>query len=267
MRHLLLALLFIQFLPAQDALFPAYDLRSRATGGTGLTATGIDAVWTNPAGLARAGEFFSAAATAEQRFGLTEFQTITGGAVLPTDFGGFALQLANFGWSSYGETRIGVGYGRLLSDNFSIGAELTGFATQTEGYESTFDLTFGLGFQLTVTEEIYVGARVFSPLRIERAPDEDLPQLLAVGGSYRPSDKLRIDAEAHLDAEFPVRVRVGATYLPAEQLEIMLGVTTSEAELSFGLGYQVLSDLRIRAAAVYHETLDLSPAIGLVWRG
>ncbi|MEM9528887.1 MAG: hypothetical protein AAGA31_19910 [Bacteroidota bacterium] len=257
---------FVSVLPAQDGLFPAYDIRARLLGGTGLSATGIDALWTNPAGLAAAEKRVMASATAEQRFGLSELTLANLGAVYGSGFGGFGLQLGSFGFDRYRETRIGLAYGRQLSESFTVGAEFTGFATNTEGYANTFDLTFGLGMQLRLLPELSVGARIFSPFRTERFPEEYLPQLLAIGASYQPNNQITLNVEVHQDAEFSTRFRAGLEYLPAEQLSIRLGVTTEMAELSFGLGYELIEGLDLSAGAVWHEVLGVWPGVGITWR-
>lgn len=251
---------------AQDGLFPAFDIKSRLLGGTGLNAEGIDALWTNPAGLAYTGEDLQGAATAEQRFGVSDLTLATIGAAYGRGKGGFGLQLGSFGFDAYRETRVGLAYGRQLTDNFSIGAEFAGFATATEGYASTFDITFGLGAQLRIIPELSVGARVFSPARTERLPDEYLPQLIALGVTYQPTDQLLINTEIHLDTNHPARFRSGLEYLPAEQLSIRLGVATEASEVSFGLGYKVLEKLDLSAGAVWHEVLGVWPTVGVAWR-
>lgn len=270
MLRSLLLLLFLctcglaqNVLVAQDGLFPAFDIRSRLMGGTGLNAGGINALWTNPAGLAKAENKIAAGATVEQRFGLSELNIATVGATYGTGFGGFGLQLGSFGFDAYRETRVGLSYGRKLTDKFSIGADFAGFATNTEGYANTFDVTFGFGMQLEIIPELHIGARIFSPFRTERLPDEYLPQLLAIGLSYRPSDKIILNAEVHQDTDHPMRIRVGVEYLPADEFSIRLGVATESSELSFGLGYEVIKGLDISAGAVWHEVLGVWPGIGL----
>lgn len=253
-------------LRAQDGLFPAFDIRSRLMGGTGLNASGIDALWTNPAGLAKTPQSIEAGGTVEQRFGLSELNTATIGAARGFGNGGFGLQLGSFGFDSYRETRIGVAYGRKLTSKFSVGADFAGFATSTNGYASTFDVTFGIGMQLEIVPELSVGARIFSPFRTERLPDEYLPQLLALGISYRPSEKVILNAEVHQDTDHPLRFRAGAEYLPAEELSIRLGVATESSEISFGLGYRVIDGLELSAGAIWHEVLGVWPGVGVRWR-
>lgn len=251
---------------AQDGLFPAFDVRSRLLGGSGLNAHGIDAVWTNPAGLAQSEEQLSASASGEQRFGISDLTAANLGVSYGKGLGGFGLQLASFGFDAYRENRIGLAYGRQLTDKFSIGAEFVGFATATEGYASTFDITFGLGAQLEIIPELSIGARVFSPVRAERFPDEYLPQLLALGLTYRPTDQLLVNAEIHQSTDHPARFRGGLEYLPAEQLSIRLGVATSPTELSFGIGYQIIDRLDLSAGAVWHEVLGAFPTFGVRYR-
>lgn len=251
---------------AQDGLFPAFDVRSRLMGGTGINAQGIDALWTNPAGLAYTGENIQAGATAEQRFGISDLTTANVGAAYGKGLGGFGIQLGSFGFDTYNETRLGLAYGRKLSENFSVGADFVAFATNTEGYASTFDVTFGLGAQLEIIPELSIGARVFSPVRRERLPGEFLPQLLAIGLRYNPTDQLIFNAEFHQDANRPGRFRGGLEYLPAEEISIRLGVASEATELSFGLGYRVFEKLDISAGAVWHEILGVWPTIGVRWK-
>ena len=235
-------------------------------GGTGISAQGIDALWTNPAGLAHTGENLQAGASAEQRFGISDLTMATAGSAYERGLGGFGLQLGSFGFDAYNETRLGVAYGRKLSEKFSIGADFSAFATSTEGYASTFDITFGLGAQLEIIPELSIGARIFSPFRTERLPDEYLPQLLAIGLQYQPTDQLIFNAEFHQDTNHPGRFRGGLEYLPAEEISIRLGVATEATELSFGLGYQIIEKLDISAGAVWHEVLGVWPAVGVRWK-
>ena len=236
-------------------------------GGTGLTAGGLDALWTNPAGLAtlQPGQF-GAAAGAEQRWGLSQLRLLNVGGVYGTGLGGFGGQLATFGFDTYRETRFGLTYGRPVTERFHIGAGFHGFTSNTVGYAGTFDVTISLGAQLLIADELSVGTYLFSPIRSERLEEEYLPQLLALGFAYTPTDQLRINVEAHQGTEHPARFRLGMEYFPVEVVSIRLGVVTRGSELTFGLGYEVLPGLEISGGAGWHEVLGLSPGFGLRWR-
>ncbi|NJC25003.1 PorV/PorQ family protein [Neolewinella antarctica] len=261
-------LLLITNLHGQDGVIPVFDARSQFMGGTGVAATGLDALWTNPAGFGalRKGEV-GAGAGAEQRWGISELTVANAGVTYGTGFGGFGVQLASFGFDGYRENRLGLSYGRQITEQLSIGADFHGFTTSTEGYASSFNVTFGLGARLQVIKDLAVGARIFSPFRSERLPDEYLPQILAIGATYTPTDQLTFNLEAHQDTDHPVRFRAGLEYLPAEQIRIRLGVATEASELSFGVGYVVGPGIELNIGSVYHEVLGLRPGFGMRWLG
>ena len=238
--------------------------RTRALGGTGITLTTAEAAFTNPAGLALT-PAPGAVVSAEQRFGLSDLTFLNAAVAHPLGgSGGVALSLSAFSLDVYAEQRFGLAYGYRLNDRLQIGVELTTFSSQAEAYESYFDLTGGLGVRYLVSEEITLGARLFSPVRVTQGEGEDfLPQLLALGGSYRFSDQLSLNAEVHQDVEYPARFRFGLEYLPVESLAIRLGLATAAAELSFGLGYTVLDNVRLAFSGSYHEQLGWSPTFGV----
>ncbi|MEM9835321.1 MAG: hypothetical protein AAF828_02385 [Bacteroidota bacterium] len=253
-------------LAAQNGVPPLAGNRGRALGGTGLTFRDAYAAWSNPAGLAGIKKLGINLA-GEQRFGLSELQLVSLGAGLKAGSGGFGLTVQSFGFSTLRENRIGLAYGRSFTARFRGGVELVGLNTSVENYESRFAATFGIGLQVDVLPNLMVGFRGFSLLRVETAEDEFLPQLLAVGIGYRPNEKLVLLAEVHQDLDFPARFRGGMEYAISEQLDLRIGVASGPTELSFGAGFFATDHLRIEVAASYHETLGLTPGVGLAYRG
>ncbi|MEL6141120.1 MAG: hypothetical protein AAFQ37_06000 [Bacteroidota bacterium] len=253
-------------LSAQTGLPPAAGTRGQALGGVGITFQDAHAAWTNPAGLASLKQV-GVNLSGEQRFSLSELQLFNLGVAVPLAGGGLGLTLNSFGYSSLRENRVSVVYGRSLGPNFRIGGEIIGFNTSVEGYDSRFAATFGFGMQVDLLPELTVGVRAFSPFRVELVPDEDLPQLLAAGLAYQPNDKITLLAEVHQDLDLPARFRGGLEYNFSEVVDLRFGVATGPAQLSFGAGFRATPTLQIEVAASYHETLGLSPGVGIVYTG
>lgn len=261
----LFVLLCLTGISAQNGLPPLAGNRGRALGGTGLTLTDAHSAWSNPAGLGglkKTGVNLSG----EQRFGLSELQLVGLGAALPVSNGGFGVTLQSFGYSSLRESRFALSYGRSFSPAFRMGVEFVGLNTSVENYDSRFAATFGIGFQVDVLKNLTVGFRGYSLLRVEIAEDEYLPQLFALGIGYRPSDKILIMAEVHQDVDFEARFRGGLEYAMTEEFDLRFGVASGPAEISFGAGYFATPTLRIEVAASYHETLGLTPGVGITYR-
>ncbi|MEM9261451.1 MAG: hypothetical protein AAGA62_17560 [Bacteroidota bacterium] len=262
----LILLLAASELSAQNGLPVVAGNRGLALGGAGVTFNDAYAVWTNPAGLGDM-DRLGVNVSGEQRFGISELQLVSLGAAIPTDFGGIGVSISSFGFSTLRESRVGLSYGRRLAPNFRIGVGLLGFNTAIEGYDSRFAATFSIGFQVDILPELSVGFRAFSPLRVETVEGEYLPQLLSAGFSYNPNEKVTVLAEVHQDLDVTARFRGGIEYSLSQELDLRFGVASGPAEVSFGAGYFASENIRIEVAANYHETLGLSPGVGLVFRG
>lgn len=262
----LLILLTAVKVGAQNGLPPAAANRGMALGNTGVTFTDQFAAWTNPAGLARVSGT-RVHLSGEQRFGLEELRLVQLGAAFGAGTsGGFGLNVTSFGYTTLRENRLGVAYGRSLADNFRIGGEIVGFNTSVRGYDSRFAMTFSLGFQVDILPNLSAGMRVFSPLRVELTEGENLPQLLTIGLGYRPNKKLLLLAEADQDLDGRARLKAGLEYLVAPAFQLRLGASSGPAEVSFGAGYRIAESIDLQVAARYHETLGISPGVGLVYR-
>lgn len=264
--NFLLALLLSAslYVYAQQGLPPHAGARGRALGGSGLTFQDAYAAWSNPAGL---GELDQTAVilAGEQRFSLGELQDVGLAAALPLAGGGLGITVNSFGFDAYRDNRFALSYGRQLLENFRIGAELIGLNTSVENYDSRFNATFSLGFQLDIDRKLSMGTRLMSPLRIDVAEGEQLPQLIGIGFGYRPTDQLLLLAEMEQEIDFIARFRFGLEYVFTDAFMFRAGVTTEATEISFGAEYQAGELFRIGLVGAYHETLGWSPGVGIVF--
>ncbi|MEM6397833.1 MAG: hypothetical protein AAF741_15900 [Bacteroidota bacterium] len=260
--------IFILVLPAvvlaQQGLPPYAGARGRGLGGSGLTFQDAYAAWSNPAGLGGL-ESTGIVLAGEQRFGLSELQDVGLAAALPLGNGGLGITVNSFGFDAYRDNRFAVSYGRQLLENFRIGGELIGLNTSVENYDSRFNATFSLGFQLDIDSRLSVGTRIMSPMRVEVAEGERLPQLIGVGLSYMPNDQLLLLAEMEQEIDFIARFRFGLEYELMEAFTFRAGVATEATEISFGAEYQAADFFKIGLVGAYHQTLGWSPGVEIVF--
>lgn len=256
--------LFSNVANSQNGAPPIGGARSIAMGYTGVTYTDINSLFSNQAGLAML-DHFTATAFAEQRFFISELQSISAGAALPTNSGTFGLSLNYFGFEDYNEQRAGLAYARKLMDNFSIGAQVLVLNTRIPEYGNKTNITFELGMLAQLLPQIRLGFHLYSPARIELATDEYLPSVYKLGLQYLVSDKLNILAEIEKDIDYPVRTKLGLEYELAKALKMRIGAATQPVNLSFGLAYQLENGLALDIASSYHEVLGFTPAAGIVF--
>lgn len=225
-------------------------------GGMRVVANDVYSVFGNQAGLAQL-ETTSFSVFGENRFALANINQFSAGVGIPTSAGTFGLGLQYFGFEDYNEQKVSIAYARKLAKRFSIGAavDYLNFRIPIEGNQG--NITFELGLQGEVTDQITLGVLIFSPVTISWTENDVVPTIFALGGSYQPTDKIRIIAEVEKDFELPVNFKAGLEYRLIEVLAVRVGVNTYPIQNSFGLGI-FLKNLQIDVAAVYHQVLGVT---------
>lgn len=256
-----ISITFITF--AQNGSSSISGAKGAAMANTSTTFQDVFSITSNQAGIAFL-ENTSVGLLAEQRFLNTDIQQFGAVAGLPTRFGSFGLLIQTFGFEVYKEQKIGLAYARKLSKKFAIGVQFNYLNTRISEYGNFNAISFEGGLQAEIIENLWLGAAISNPFRIEIAPDEYLPTQFNIGLSYHFSNKVLIATEAQKDFEYPTSIRVGLDYRIIEPLSIRLGVGTEPIQNSFGIGIH-LKQLTLDFAARYHQTLGFTPTFSMIY--
>jgi hypothetical protein len=237
--------------------------------GMGFSGVTLSDVWSsshNQAGLARLTSpclgLYS-----ENRFILKELSLQAFSFAVPTKEGTFALDLSYFGYALYNETKIGLAYGLMLGDKFSIGAKIDYLNTHfAETYGNKGTVIAELGFLFEPTKNLFIGGHLYNLTRSKIAAydNERIPSTLTFGIGYRFTQKLYMATEAEKDLLNPIIYKVGFDYNLVNNVFLRGGVTTSADYLTFGLGY-ALKKIRVDVSFSYHHVLGFSPHIGFLY--
>lgn len=250
---------------AQNGLPGNAGARGLAMGGTGLNFRDISSAFSNPAGLAHL-RGFTAMAAAENRFLTAEIQHFSAAAAITAGPGNFGLTVQYFGFEGFNEQKLGLVYGRRLSESMSIGAKLFYFGNRIPEYGARHLLSFEAGIQAAVLPDLHLAARVHNPVRQEISEGSFLPSIFEIGMAYLPSRKLLIALEAEKDIDFPVRIKSGLEYLMTTPLYLRFGIASAPATYSFGVGLQLPEHIKIDLSSNYHQLLGFSPAISFLYQ-
>lgn len=230
-----------------------------------LNFTDIWSVFHNQAGLAKL-ESFSAGAFYENKFFVNELSYSGIGISNPLGSGTIALSFTNFGYSVYGESKLGLAYAMNLSENFSFGVQANYHRTSigSDNYGSSDAFTAELGFRLEVSQKVSLAAHIFNPTRTELNDyqDERIPTILRFGGEYTISDEVLISGEFEKDIDQSALVRGGIEYHPAEILYLRIGAASQPSLFSFGVGLD-FGVFQFDLASTYHSLLGYSPQVSL----
>ena len=190
--------------------------------------------------------------------------TVSVGVASPLSTGGIGIKLSSYGFQQYREQQIGLGYGRQLFDGFSIGASFDWWATRIPEYGSASILTFELGMQYKVAEQISMGMHLYNPIRAEIIEGEILPTFIAIGLNYQAADYLILSTTLEQNSNTGTSIKMGLEYLAQEKVFLRCGIQTTPLQWNMGVGYQ-WNNLVINVGMGFQQVLGLQSVIGVVY--
>ena len=221
MKKTLLFISFLGFAAILSAQNSQIGARAAALGGASITLSDVYSAQNNQAGLGFV-KNTSVGAYYENRFLLKQLSYSSFVGALPIKMGTFGLVYTGYGYSAFKQSKLGVGYGMKLSENFSAGVQLNYLSYRigdaTYGKASTFCVEMGL--QGKLSKNVIVAAHLYNPNRakITEYNNEKLASQLKFGLQYILSKQLMIIAEAEKGSYTNVNFKGGLEYAPAKAL-------------------------------------------------
>jgi hypothetical protein len=267
---LLCAFVCVQFALYADGglyLFPK-GAKAKGTGGNGLLNVDLWAVYNNQAAMAHI-ENINAGLHYESRFASDKLGVNVAAFVMPALTGVFGFNVAHLGFDMYGETRIGMGYGKKLAKRLSLGIQfnyhLLNFYT---GYSTVGTFTGEIGLLAMPLDNLFIGAHVFNPTlaKLGSEYEESVNMSFEIGAGYRIAGRLMLMAEVYKDKDDKMSPRFGADYSLFKSLSLRTGASLKPLELCFGVGCIVKKRLNLDFAFYHHNTLGFNPQISLAYR-
>jgi hypothetical protein len=264
-------LFFLQFITLCNIAIAGhenYPIGGRQAG-MGFTGVAFADAWSathNQAGLAlldkpTLGIFY------ENRFVMKELGLKAGVFALPTKSGTFAINLMQFGYSKYNESKIGIAYAKSLGKRFSLGIQIDYLNTFfSEEYGNKGTAIAELGFLAQPIDNLFIGAHIYNISRSKIAAynNERVPTLLTVGMAYKFSEKVLCSVEAEKDFDYKAIFKVGMEYQFIENVFVRAGVTSNPNQMCIGIGY-ILKRFKADVSFSTHQVLGVSPHVGFTY--
>ncbi|MBK8567375.1 MAG: hypothetical protein IPN76_29660 [Saprospiraceae bacterium] len=229
-----------------------------------VAMSGPASLFANPAGL-NGTTGLTVSAGAEQRFLLSELQSVAVAVGLPTRSGNFAFSAQSFGYEGFRQQKIGLSYARKFWESLSVGVRFNYFQTRIPDYGNRGLLSFEVGMQANISKSLTIGAQAVNPAQVELVEGENLPSVLLLGLRWQVSSKLFLCSEVEKDLDQKLRMKNGLEYQPIEPLRLRVGYATEPSMLFFGVGYAFGTGFQADTAGSFHQTLGFSPSAGLQW--
>ncbi len=256
MRFYFFTILFLLF--ALSNFAQNTDARSNSLGGCGLTQTNVWSNFSNQSGLAEITKFTVGVGT-ENSFGIKELSTHAAVFALPVSGGVFGLNVAYTGFELYNETKIGLAFGKKLSESFNVGVQVDYLGIYADGStNNSNNFTFEIGAQKKLMRDLTLGAHIFNPIAVKLNETEVIPSVFKLGLRYDANQKVSVFTETKLENAENGMLKVGLEYKIIEQLQLRTGFSTNPAKNTFGIGY-MLNNIQFDIAVNRHQLLGYSP--------
>jgi hypothetical protein len=249
-------------------VFPANDnypagTRFSAMGNIGVACPDLWSVSHNQAGLG----FYNHLSVGfhhENKFAISEFSLNSVAFTLPTSTGTFGLSYTYFGYSSYHESKIGIGFGKSLNRWFSAGLQLNYLNTYVADETGNLNgMTIEAGIIAKPLQNLSIGFHIYNPTVSSftgLSENERIPVIINLGVGYEYGEKLYLGIETLKDLEMAqVSLKAGIEYKLIEHIYIRTGVIISELiSHSFGLGF-VMKKIRADIAFSHQQIIGYTP--------
>lgn len=249
-------------------VFPANDnyptgTRFSAMGNVGLTCPDLWSVSHNQAGLG----FYNHLSVGfhhENRFAVSEFSLNSAAFTLPAITGTFGLSYTYFGYSSYHESKIGLGFGKSLNRWFSAGLQFNYLNTYIADETGNLNgMTIEAGVIAKPLQNLSLGFHIYNPTGFSftgLSEKERIPVIVNLGIGYEYDEKLFVGMETSKDLEMDqVLLKAGIEYKVIRHIYIRTGVIISELiSHSFGLGF-IIKKIRADIAFSHQQIIGYTP--------
>ena len=199
----------------------------------------------------------------ESRFLLKELSLKALGGTYPTPYGGFGFSYVHIGFELYSNQNISLKYAKLFKEKISVGVHLDYIIAATGNNYGTYSgITFGIGFQLKINNDISLAANVYNPVG-SRLGNERINSYYRAGMIWHISKELYTTVAVEKNnIHTPLIIRGGVMYSIKDRYYFRTGFSTTNVFFSFGVGIEI-GKLNLNISSIYHNSLGFSPQAGL----
>lgn len=145
------------------------------------------------------------------------------------------LSAEHFGYSHYGELKVGTGYGRCFGNKFSFALMGYYLLNHAEGYANIHSFTVGISTHCLITQKADMALSIDNPIHMRYGivGEEPIPMRFALTFSLQTGDKLitSIYGEKYLPGAFELGIKMYYRPLPV----LLLSGVCSTSKAGIGI--------------------------------
>ena len=170
----------------------------------------------------------------------------------------------HYGYASYGDFKLSVGYGRNFGDRFAMTARVFYMMSHARGYPARHSVCADFAFAYKVSPKLLFDAVVFNPflLRYGIVGQDVIPLRFALGCTYMPVRKLLLSLI--MSKSLPGAWEVTGRIKTHPIAPLLLGADCSNNHLGVYIGL-LYKKFLVSVQAKWYYRISVSPEIGGGW--
>lgn len=264
--YLILILFFIlgvRVMSGQSFFNQIKGARSNALANQGVAIQGTEGWPVNPASLGFA-PLSSLIISGESRFAGSG---IRGSGLLSTimlnDYSSLGIGAEYYGLPEYHQQAFKIGYGRALSNRWSIGSNFQYLRFFNPSSESTYIQLITLGGMFELSRYLSLGGSVHFPFSQFKLMGQYNFPSYHLGLRYILSDIVKVYTEIAKDHFYAWDFSIAAEYQLISVLALRMGVSTLSRSFSAGCSIQLYKKVRLDVASVFYQSIGTTPSLSL----
>lgn len=221
---------------AQEGNFN-FGARNSGLGGASLTIGDEYSLFNNIGGIGRI-EHHALFGGYQNRYGISAFQVIGGGAVYHHRLANAGLGYYKFGDDLFSQQRINLAVGnKIQMVSLGLGVDVIQYHIASIGTQQVLAIQFGAIAE--ISKNFLFGAHIFNinQATLISETGERLPTVMKGGLSYRPTEELMLNVEVEKNLNFDEIFKAGIEYRVIDRVFVRTGIRTKPFVGSFGIGF------------------------------
>ncbi|MCF8429368.1 MAG: hypothetical protein K9G64_04480 [Bacteroidia bacterium] len=204
----------------------------------------------------------------QTRFGIKQLNAINTSLIFPNKWIQIGASISHYGYEKFNQQNMSLGIAKKLNSNFSLGITINYIAVNIAEQENTGAFAGSLSAYYKANKKLHLGLLIFNPTQSKYNINSygSVPTFGRIGLKYLVNKYVYLTADAAKTLAQNLVISSGINYTLHPNFELSLGYANNPNYITFGFSTK-LKQFDILFASSFHQTLGLTPHIGMVFYG
>ena len=204
----------------------------------------------------------------QTRFGIKQLNAINTCLMFSKKWLQIGVSINHFGYEKFNQQNMSIGIAKKLNNSFSLGITLNYITINIAEQENTGAFAGSLSAFFKANKNLQFGLLIFNPTQSKYNINShgNVITFGRIGVKYLINKNVYLTADADKTLAQTLILRSGINYALHPNFELSLGYANNPNYITFGFSTK-LKQFDLLFASSFHQTLGLTPHLGMVFHG